>query len=297
MRRTASAGESSVLSTELQLSNGVTLSNWIAQSAVTDHLATGDGAPSWQLIEVYRRFAVSGAGLIISDNVMVNGWSLETPRNVVIEDGRHMPQLRRWAATTTGSHARLILQRSLPGRQTQRGLALAGRPANLKIHAPGNDLVLEKVNRVDAERFVRAVRAATAATAGIQAAYRATATAVSPCGLVSGPKCGTNTAVLGRLEMERPHGAIDLTADEEPSRSRPIGPGRTRVLPLPFRSGRRRIQPNRIRGSSVRYSGHIHDCMMLNPSMRRRPQPPPSSRSSTPPKRHSEASKQKEAQQ
>jgi hypothetical protein len=267
-----------VLSRELQLSNGVTLSNWIAQSAMTDHLATGDGAPSWQLIEAYRRFAVSGAGLIISDNVMVNGWSLETPRNVVIEDERHMPQLRRWAATTTGSDARLILQRSLPGRQT-------------------HDLVLEKVNRVDAERFVRAVRAATAATAGIQAAYRATATAVSPCGLVSGPKCGTNTAVLGRLEMERPHGAIDLTADEEPSRSRPIGPGRTRVLPLPFRPGRRRIQPNRIRGSSVRYSGQIHDFMMLNPSMRRRPQPPPSSRSSTPPKRHSEASKQKEAQQ
>lgn len=37
--------------------------------------------------------------------------------------------------------------------------------ARLKIHAPGNDLVLEKVNQVDADRFVRAVRTVTAAAA------------------------------------------------------------------------------------------------------------------------------------
>jgi 2,4-dienoyl-CoA reductase-like NADH-dependent reductase (Old Yellow Enzyme family) len=116
-----------VLSKELRLPNGITLSNRLAQSAMTEHLATGDGAPSWQLIEAYRRFAVSGAALIISGNVMVNGWSLEAPRNVVIEDERHMPQLRQWAATTSGTDARLILQLSLSGRQTQRGLALAGR--------------------------------------------------------------------------------------------------------------------------------------------------------------------------
>jgi 2,4-dienoyl-CoA reductase-like NADH-dependent reductase (Old Yellow Enzyme family) len=127
MTNNVSAGETSVLSKELRLPNGITLSNRLAQSAMTEHLATGDGAPSWQLIEAYRRFAVSGAALIISGNVMVNGWSLEAPRNVVIEDERHMPQLRRWAATTSGTDARLILQLSLSGRQTQRGLTLAGR--------------------------------------------------------------------------------------------------------------------------------------------------------------------------
>jgi 2,4-dienoyl-CoA reductase-like NADH-dependent reductase (Old Yellow Enzyme family) len=127
MSNNVSAGETSVLSKELRLPNGITLSNRLAQSAMTEHLATGDGAPSWQLIEAYRRFAVSGAALIISGNVMVNGWSLEAPRNVVIEDERHMPQLRQWAATTSGTDARLILQLSLSGRQTQRGLALAGR--------------------------------------------------------------------------------------------------------------------------------------------------------------------------
>jgi hypothetical protein len=64
MTSDVSAGASSVLSKELQLSNGVTLSNRIAQSAMTEHLATGDGAPSWQLIEAYGRFAVSGASTL-----------------------------------------------------------------------------------------------------------------------------------------------------------------------------------------------------------------------------------------
>ena len=109
MTRNATVGEGSVLSKELRLSNGVTLSNRIAQSAMTEHLATGDGAPSWQLIEAYKRFAVSGAALIISGNVMVNGWSLEAPRNVVIEDEWHLPQLR---------HIRVV-PRGLPGTQAR----------------------------------------------------------------------------------------------------------------------------------------------------------------------------------
>src|SRR5256885_13058918 len=116
MTRNASVGEGSVLSKELRLSNGVTLSNRIAQSAMTEHLATGDGAPSWQLIEAYRRFAVSGTGLILSGNVMVNGWSVEAPRNDVIEDERHLPPLRQWAATPVGDDATLLLQQSLAGR-------------------------------------------------------------------------------------------------------------------------------------------------------------------------------------
>jgi hypothetical protein len=46
MTRTVSVGENSLLSKELRLSNGITLSNRIAQSAMTEHLASGDGAPS-----------------------------------------------------------------------------------------------------------------------------------------------------------------------------------------------------------------------------------------------------------
>src|SRR4051794_17410161 len=180
MTRNASVGEGSVLSKELRLSNGVTLSNRIAQSAMTEHLATGDGAPSWQLIEAYRRFAVSGAALIISGNVMVNGWSLEAPRNVVIEDERHMPQLRRWAATTSGTDARLILQLSLSGRQTQRGLTLAGRRQDVAtasavpltiggpLFKPPRALTDPEIRQIIAQFACAARIAAQAGFAGVQ---------------------------------------------------------------------------------------------------------------------------------
>jgi 2,4-dienoyl-CoA reductase-like NADH-dependent reductase (Old Yellow Enzyme family) len=180
MTNNVSAGETSVLSKELRLPNGITLSNRLAQSAMTEHLATGDGAPSWQLIEAYRRFAVSGAALIISGNVMVNGWSLEAPRNVVIEDERHMPQLRRWAATTSGTDARLILQLSLSGRQTQRGLALAGRRQDVAtasavpltiggpLFKPPRALTDPEIRQIIAQ-FASAARiAAEAGLAGVQ---------------------------------------------------------------------------------------------------------------------------------
>jgi 2,4-dienoyl-CoA reductase-like NADH-dependent reductase (Old Yellow Enzyme family) len=180
MTNNVSAGETSVLSKELRLPNGITLSNRLAQSAMTEHLATGDGAPSWQLIEAYRRFAVSGAALIISGNVMVNGWSLEAPRNVVIEDERHMPQLRRWAATTSGTDARLILQLSLSGRQTQRGLTLAGRRQDVAtasavpltiggpLFKPPRALTDPEIRQIIAQFACAARIAAQAGFAGVQ---------------------------------------------------------------------------------------------------------------------------------
>jgi len=180
MTNNVSAGETSVLSKELRLPNGITLSNRLAQSAMTEHLATGDGAPSWQLIEAYRRFAVSGAALIISGNVMVNGWSLEAPRNVVIEDERHMPQLRQWAATTSGTDARLILQLSLSGRQTQRGLALAGRRQDVAtasavpltiggpLFKPPRALTDPEIRQIIAQFACAARIAAEAGFAGVQ---------------------------------------------------------------------------------------------------------------------------------
>ncbi|MDT5281772.1 MAG: hypothetical protein QOJ20_2967 [Mycobacterium sp.] len=176
----ANAGARSVLSQELKLSNGITLSNRIAKAATTEHLATGDGAPTTQLIEAYRRYAVSGASLLISGNVMVDGSSLEAPRNVVIEGEQHMTRLWQWAATTTGTDVRLIIQLSLPGRQTQRGLALAGHRQDVvsasavplalggPLFKPPRALIEPEIERIIG-RFASAARiAAEAGFAGVQ---------------------------------------------------------------------------------------------------------------------------------
>ncbi|WP_326565125.1 NADH:flavin oxidoreductase/NADH oxidase family protein [Amycolatopsis rhabdoformis] len=119
--------QENVLATPLTLPNGTVLANRLAKAATSEHLADRRGAPTRQLAQAYRRLAHSGAGLLISGNVMVDGTALEAQRNVVIEDFRFLPELRRWAAATVGTEAKLILQLSHAGRQSMRGLALAGR--------------------------------------------------------------------------------------------------------------------------------------------------------------------------
>ena len=127
MPEPAPADLASELSRELTLNNGVTLPNRIAKPATSEHLATRHGAPTRQLIELYRQLASAGAGLLISGNVMVDGSALEAHRNVVIEDERVLPTLRDLAAATTGTDTKFILQLSHPGRQSMRGMSVAGR--------------------------------------------------------------------------------------------------------------------------------------------------------------------------
>jgi len=115
------------LARELTLANGVTVANRLAKAATSEHLANRHGAPTRQLTEAYRRLAHSGVGLMISGNVMVDGSAMEAHRNVVIEDERFLPELRRWAAATEGTGTRFLLQLSHPGRQSMRGMSVAGR--------------------------------------------------------------------------------------------------------------------------------------------------------------------------
>jgi 2,4-dienoyl-CoA reductase-like NADH-dependent reductase (Old Yellow Enzyme family) len=160
------------LSEPLTLGSGITLPNRLAKAATSEHLADRRGAPTNQLITAYRGLALSGAGLLISGNVMVDGAALEAPRNVVIEDDRHRDQLHRWAAVTEGTDAKFILQLSHPGRQTMRGNVLRGRrqdvvgPSKVPLAVGGNRLFRAPRALSDAEitaligRFARAARVA-----------------------------------------------------------------------------------------------------------------------------------------
>ncbi|MFF4229679.1 NADH:flavin oxidoreductase/NADH oxidase family protein [Streptomyces sp. NPDC001820] len=160
------------LSAPLTLRSGITLANRLAKAATSEHLADRRGAPTNQLVTAYRALAQSGAGLLISGNVMVDGTSLEAPRNVVIEDDSHNEELRRWAASTDGTEAKLILQLSHPGRQTMRGNVLPGRrqdvvgPSPVPLTVGGSRLIRPPRALSDAEitviigRFARAAQIA-----------------------------------------------------------------------------------------------------------------------------------------
>jgi 2,4-dienoyl-CoA reductase-like NADH-dependent reductase (Old Yellow Enzyme family) len=165
------------LSQPLTLRGGITLPNRIAKAATSEHLADHRGAPTDQLITAYRALARSGAGLLISGNVMVDGAALEAPRNVVIEDDAHREQLRRWAAVTDGTAAKFILQLSHPGRQSMRGNRLPGRrhdvvgPSEVPLAVGGNRLFQTPRALSDAEITALIARFARAAQIAAQAGF------------------------------------------------------------------------------------------------------------------------------
>src|SRR3954468_13157581 len=111
------------LTRPLPLKRGAPLRNRIAKAAMSEQLAERDGAPGDRLVQLYRRGASSGAGLLMSGNVMVDPSALGEPGNVVVEDGRHLPVLRRWAEAAQSQGAQLWMQINHPGRQSPKALS------------------------------------------------------------------------------------------------------------------------------------------------------------------------------
>jgi 2,4-dienoyl-CoA reductase-like NADH-dependent reductase (Old Yellow Enzyme family) len=107
----------SLLGTPISLPCGAVLSNRFAKAAMTEQMAGTNHAPHAGHVALYKRWGQSGAGLLISGNVMVDGAHLEHVGNVVAEDERHMDMLTKWADAAQAEGAHLWMQISHPGRQ------------------------------------------------------------------------------------------------------------------------------------------------------------------------------------
>ncbi len=107
----------SILQRELQLPNGAMLSNRIAKSAMSENLSNKYNEPTPTLIGAYKKWAQSGAGLLITGNVMIDSKALGEPRNVVVENRNNFELLQEWANTVKGTNTQLWAQINHPGRQ------------------------------------------------------------------------------------------------------------------------------------------------------------------------------------
>lgn len=96
---------------------GVSLPNRLAKAALSEQLGDARHAPSDQLIRLYQRWSRSGAGLLITGNVMVDHRAIGEPANVVVEGRRDLERLRRWARSAKAGGAVVIVQVNHPGRQ------------------------------------------------------------------------------------------------------------------------------------------------------------------------------------
>jgi 2,4-dienoyl-CoA reductase-like NADH-dependent reductase (Old Yellow Enzyme family) len=109
------------LASPLRLPNGSVLANRLAKAAMSEQLGSRVGAPTPELVRLYDSWARSGAGLLITGNVMIDRRSLGEPRNVVVDDERDLPALRRWAAAATAGGTVTLVQVNHPGRQIVAG--------------------------------------------------------------------------------------------------------------------------------------------------------------------------------
>jgi len=111
-----------LLNQPLRLPNGSLLRNRLAKAAMSETLGTYDNRPTPDLVQLYRRWAASGLGLIMTGNVMIDRRALGEPGNVAIEDEADLPVLRQWAGAATAQGASIWVQLNHPGKQSTKGL-------------------------------------------------------------------------------------------------------------------------------------------------------------------------------
>lgn len=119
------------------LPGGSILSNRLVKAALSERLATLDGRITDKLIRLYEQWGRSGAGLLITGNVMLDRRAVGEPNNVVVEDERDMDMLRQWAAAGTRKGAQLWMQINHPGKQVPRGLNRDSVSASAIPFGPG----------------------------------------------------------------------------------------------------------------------------------------------------------------
>jgi 2,4-dienoyl-CoA reductase-like NADH-dependent reductase (Old Yellow Enzyme family) len=105
------------LAQPLDLPCGAALSNRLTKAAMSEGLADAGNHSTPRLETLYRRWAGSGAGLLLSGNIQVDRWHLERPNNVVIDDDSGRVQLARLAEAGTSQGAHFWAQLSHTGRQ------------------------------------------------------------------------------------------------------------------------------------------------------------------------------------
>lgn len=75
------------------------------------------------IVNLYRRWSRGGAGLLMTGNVMIDRNALGEPGNIVIEDERDLPMLKRWAQAGTQVNTELWMQINHPGKQSPKSLS------------------------------------------------------------------------------------------------------------------------------------------------------------------------------
>ncbi|MBJ7458614.1 MAG: NADH:flavin oxidoreductase/NADH oxidase family protein [Thermoleophilaceae bacterium] len=159
------------LADPLKLACGVTLTNRIAKSAMSEQLGSRGNDTTPELINLYRQWAAGGLGLQVTGNVMVDRRSVGEALNIVIEDDRDLDGLKRWAEAAKSGGAPAIVQLNHPGRITMRTISSQiVAPSAVRVNIPGAPFPKPRaLEGAEVEEIIQ--RFATAAEVSVRAGF------------------------------------------------------------------------------------------------------------------------------
>jgi len=142
---------------------GVTLKNRLCKAAMTEGIADSNNFATQRHINLYKKWASGGAGILLSGNVQVDKRYLEGPGNVAIEKETYLDQidnLRKWAEVGTRNNTQFWMQISHAGRQTPGAINPNPlSPSSVQLKIPGANYGIPTPMSVDdiedvIERFI-----------------------------------------------------------------------------------------------------------------------------------------------
>jgi 2,4-dienoyl-CoA reductase-like NADH-dependent reductase (Old Yellow Enzyme family) len=104
----------------ITLPNGTKIKNRFLKGAMSELMAGKENKPNEALVRLYTRWAEGGTGLLLTGNIMVDRTALGEPGNVVVEDERDLPILKKWAAAGSQNGAHIWMQINHPGKQSPK---------------------------------------------------------------------------------------------------------------------------------------------------------------------------------
>lgn len=104
----------------LTLKSGTVLRNRICKASMNEALATPDGKVTPAHVSLYEAWANSGASLLITGNMMVDGKHMNEPLVVDALLDANMDLLRKWAATGKRTNTHIWPQLNHPGKQSPK---------------------------------------------------------------------------------------------------------------------------------------------------------------------------------
>ncbi|NJO87596.1 MAG: hypothetical protein HC831_00515 [Chloroflexia bacterium] len=109
-----------MLTSEFALPCGAILKNRLVKAAMTERIADRHNEPVIGHERLYQEWAKTGAGLLITGNVMIDRKHLESAGNVCFDNENVLPKLKKWAnaAVKDGNH--VWVQISHAGRQANK---------------------------------------------------------------------------------------------------------------------------------------------------------------------------------